>query len=159
MINKILVLLFFASSTCFSQNWIVVNESIVKIEIDISSIKKDENKIYSWIKYTYINKENRDNYINEEINFIKDSDYLSTKNKIDKSLKFKEFYYNIEYRVFDIKNKKSQLLQIIYYSKEGNVIDRYKYEEKYSEYNLIIPESRGMLIFESLIEITIDRLK
>ena len=126
---KIILLLisFFISSFCYSQDWKFVLES----KTGIYQYKPNTDET-AWIKL-----------IDDKIEYYprKTSQRLAT---VDG--------YEISLYKFDCKSKKIGIIQVTVYSKDGKVLDTYSENELLVEMNYVTPDSIGEVLLKTFCE-------
>jgi hypothetical protein len=123
----------------------VYNDDEINIKIYFKSIRVDGDKIYFWDEREYIGEEYRKEKINDRLKFE-----FKYSNDVDVE-KWMKWYSDKIYNVINKKTRKRELLSIIYYTKDGEVIESNKYKElPEKEWSDISPQSIGELIFEEV---------
>lgn len=99
-------------------------------------IRKPPDNLLVWT-YQTVN----DDIIKRRIEGAKNYDF-------DKAAKYKDYHHEVVLREIDCGKRLIRMKEFIDFDKSGNIIDRYKYSN--SEWDGIIPQSRGEALYQKI---------
>lgn len=130
-----LILIFF-TNCLFSQEWVeAVKNDRQSIELDISSIKRNNNIVLFWNKTIYKNQMARDNYV-DKIEKYESKSGISFNRK-----RYNNFDFTVALQRIDCESNKTTLVLIIDYNKDGSVINREDIKEENQFWSPIVPNT------------------
>ncbi len=117
-----LLLIFFASQSCFSQNWIYVGKSG----------KGDTWYLRNITTSDYGNKKVWSKRLAKSITYQKRGKFYTMING-----------YCLELREYDCSGKQSKLLSLAYYNSTGSVVHSFRLQDYETDWDDVLPDSIG----------------
>lgn len=141
----ILMLPFFTNS--YSQQWVELNGNDRQYsEIDISSIKRNGEKVAAWIRTGYKTNNAKNYYINKKIESFEKEGVKTSKNK------WRDWSFTMIYEEFDCAKNTIKIITTADYNEDGSVIFRVDYAKGEEPHGNIVPNSTAYEIFVNLCE-------
>ncbi len=121
----------------FSQQWypVYIDEDI-SYYVDLSSIEKNDDRIYCWQKVMY-SGERRNQQATKFHEITKNGDWFN-------------FSHTMNYVVYDRPGKRTQTLSTIFYANDGKSLHSSEDMEFSVKYTRLIPGSVGMAVFDEI---------
>lgn len=140
IMKQIFLLLFLFPLSVFSQDWRLIDTTNEKedIFIDVSSIKRNEDKVFVWIKFASYTTE-----LDKSKPLLNMADSLFAQKRIYRD-------YTLYYEVYDCVNNSSCLLKSVRYNENDDVVKTNDYVENKLNYSFIVPRSIGDNILKAI---------
>lgn len=136
----LLFIFFFIPMKLSSQDWVeVVDNDRQLIEVNFSSIKRNNSKILFWSRTTY--KKDIQYYIDKQIERLRKSGTIENKDR------WKNWNSTLSYQEMDCNEESETILTIIHYNKDGSIIVRVDSPKEDRKSYSIAPNSLSYALF------------
>lgn len=131
----------------YSQQWVELNGNDRQYsEIDISSIKRNGDKVSAWIRTGHKTSIAKDYYINKKIESFEREGVKTSRDK------WKDWSFTMIYEEFDCAKNTMKIMTVADYNEDGSVIFRVDYAKEEESHVSVVPNSTAYELFVNLCE-------